>query len=234
VSASYPSAFAAYVSTYPWQWTPAMVDEWVGGTALLRLGEPASPIPAAVASLLQQYIAGRANMTTATNPASRWLFPGRRACQPCRPDHLSALLGKVGVPASAARGAAIRQQLLEMPAPVVADALGYHDKTTTPSPQRSRQSMEPIRRWRSRKVTTTPGSTRNSRQLLTSPPGFCREGRSYPGRSPLPPASCAPGREGAGASKGQPDPGHSRSARPRSAMPGCPGDPRREGAPRQR
>ncbi|MFD7405681.1 hypothetical protein ACFV7R_24060 [Streptomyces sp. NPDC059866] len=26
---------------------------------------------------------------------------------------------------------AIRQQLLEMPAPVVADALGYHDKTTT-------------------------------------------------------------------------------------------------------
>jgi LuxR family transcriptional regulator, maltose regulon positive regulatory protein len=30
-----------------------------------------------------------------------------------------------------ARGAAIRQQLLEMPAPVVAGALGYHDKTTT-------------------------------------------------------------------------------------------------------
>ena len=23
-------AFAAYVSTYPWQWTPAMVDEWLG------------------------------------------------------------------------------------------------------------------------------------------------------------------------------------------------------------
>jgi integrase len=102
-----------------------------GETTLLRLGEPASPIPAPVASLLQEYIASRANMTTATNPASRWLFPGRRAGQPCRPDHLSPLLGKVGVPASAARGAAIRQQLLEMPAPVVADALGYHDKTTT-------------------------------------------------------------------------------------------------------
>lgn len=102
-----------------------------GETTLLRIGEPASPIPAPVASLLQEYIAGRANMTTATNPASRWLFPGRRAGQPCRPDHLSALLGKVGVPAAAARGAAIRQQLLEMPAPVVADALGYHDKTTT-------------------------------------------------------------------------------------------------------
>ena len=82
-----------------------------GETTLLRLGEPASPISAPVASLLQEYIAGRASMTTATNPASRWLFPGRRAGQPCRPGHLSALLGKVGVPASAARGAAIRQQL---------------------------------------------------------------------------------------------------------------------------
>ncbi|MEU3529158.1 hypothetical protein AB0E62_35795 [Streptomyces sp. NPDC038707] len=73
-------------------------------------------------------------MDTATNPASRWLFPGRRAVQPFRPDHLSALLNKVGVPAAAARGAAIRQQLLEMPAPVVAEALGYHDKTTTRLP----------------------------------------------------------------------------------------------------
>ncbi|MEU7028942.1 hypothetical protein AB0A60_19905 [Streptomyces sp. NPDC046275] len=70
-------------------------------------------------------------MNTATNPASRWLFPGRRAGQPARPDHLSALLNEIGVPAAAARGAAIRQQLLDMPAPVVADALGYHHKTTT-------------------------------------------------------------------------------------------------------
>ncbi|WP_326770700.1 hypothetical protein OG978_44090 (plasmid) [Streptomyces sp. NBC_01591] len=69
-------------------------------------------------------------MNTATNPASRWLFPGRRTGQPLGSHHLSALLNKVGIP-TAARGAAIRQQLLELPAPVVADALGYHDKTTT-------------------------------------------------------------------------------------------------------
>ena len=65
-------------------------------------------------------------MNTATNPASRWLFPGRRASQPFRPDHLSVLLNEIGVPAAAARGAAIRQQLLDMPAPVVAGALGYY------------------------------------------------------------------------------------------------------------
>ena len=29
-------AFAAYVSTYPWQWTPAMVDEWLGDLRSLR------------------------------------------------------------------------------------------------------------------------------------------------------------------------------------------------------
>ncbi|PWI06509.1 hypothetical protein DIZ27_33135 [Streptomyces sp. NWU339] len=102
-----------------------------GKTTLLRLGEPASPVPAPVAALLLAYIADRDNMNTATNQASSWLFPGRRASRPARPDHMSALLGEIGVPVAAARGAAIRQQLLELPAPVVADALGYHDKTTS-------------------------------------------------------------------------------------------------------
>lgn len=102
-----------------------------GKAVLLRLGEPASPVPEPAASLLLDYIADRDNMNTATNQASPWLFPGRRAGQPFRPGHLSALLNEIGVPVAAARGAAIRQQLLEMPAPVVADALGYHDKTTS-------------------------------------------------------------------------------------------------------
>jgi integrase len=100
-----------------------------GDTVLLRLGEPASPVPAPVAALLLEHIANRDNMNTATNPASRWIFPGRRAGQPFRPDHLSALLNEVGVPAAAARGAAIRQQLLDLPAPVVADAPGDHGKS---------------------------------------------------------------------------------------------------------
>ncbi|MFD8670880.1 hypothetical protein ACFV1U_36585 [Streptomyces microflavus] len=86
---------------------------------------------AAAARFRRRDIANRDNMNTATNSASHWLFPGRRAGQPARPDHLSALLNEVGVPTAAAHGAAIRQQLLEPPPPVVADALGYHDKTTS-------------------------------------------------------------------------------------------------------
>lgn len=50
----------------------------------LRLGDPPSPVPEPVASLLLNYIATRDNMNTATNRASRWLFPGRRADQPCQ------------------------------------------------------------------------------------------------------------------------------------------------------
>lgn len=100
-------------------------------TTLLQLGEPASPVPAPVATPLMAYIADRDNMNTATNQASRWLFPGRRAGRPARPDHLSSRLREIGIPVAAARGAATRQQLLELPAPVVAGALGYHDKTTS-------------------------------------------------------------------------------------------------------
>jgi hypothetical protein len=97
---------------------------------LLRLGEPPSPVPGPVAELLLNWINNRDNMNTATNPSSRWLFPGRRAGQPMNPDSLSALVNELGIPTAAGRCAAIRQHVLEMPAPVVADALGYHPATT--------------------------------------------------------------------------------------------------------
>jgi hypothetical protein len=97
---------------------------------LLRLGEPPSPVPSLVADLLLSWIQNRDNMNTATNRNSRWLFPGRRAGQPMRADSLAALVNDLGIPTVAGRASAIRQHVLEMPAPVVADALGYHQVTT--------------------------------------------------------------------------------------------------------
>lgn len=44
------------------------------------------------------------------------------------PDTLSALVNDLGIPTTAGRASAIRQHVLEMPAPVV--ALGYHQVTT--------------------------------------------------------------------------------------------------------
>ena len=102
-----------------------------GDQTLLRLGEPPSPVPAPFADLLLEWIDKRDNMNTATNPNSRWLFPGRRAGQPMNSDWLAALVNDLGIPTTTVRTSAIRQHVLDMPAPVVADALGYHQNTTT-------------------------------------------------------------------------------------------------------
>ncbi len=107
-----------------------VTDDQHDEQVLLRLGTPPSPVPQPFAALLLAYAANRANMRTATNPSSPWLFPGRRAGQPLSAAHLAALVRNLGVPTVAGRGAAIRQHLTDMPAPIVADALGYHYVTT--------------------------------------------------------------------------------------------------------
>lgn len=109
------------------------VDDVVadGDTTLLRLGEPPSPVPGPVAELLLAWVGQRTNMNTATNRDSRWLFPGRRAGQPIHPETLGALIKALGVPSVAGRVGSLHHHVLELPAPVVADALGYHHHTTT-------------------------------------------------------------------------------------------------------
>ncbi|MGV9638579.1 hypothetical protein ACWDO0_30785 [Nocardia rhamnosiphila] len=100
-------------------------------TVRLRLGDPPSPVPGPVAELLLSWIDQRTNMNTATNREARWLFPGRRAGQPIHPETLGALIKALGIPSTAGLVGALHQHVLELPAPVVADALGYHHKTTT-------------------------------------------------------------------------------------------------------
>jgi hypothetical protein len=92
---------------------------------LLRLGDPPVPVPEPFAALLLQLAASRQNTNTATNPASRWLFPGRRAGQPLHADTLWTALRQFGVPATAARTTALRDLVHQAPAPVIAQALGY-------------------------------------------------------------------------------------------------------------
>jgi len=101
-----------------------------GNQVLLPLGEPPTPVPGPVADVLLRWIGNRDNMNTATNRNSPWLFPGRRAGQPMNPDALAALVNDIGIPTTAGRASAIRQHVLEMPAPVVADALSYAQGTT--------------------------------------------------------------------------------------------------------
>jgi hypothetical protein len=100
-----------------------------GAEVLLRLGDPPTPVPEPFASLLLAAASQRQNMSTATNTSSRYLFPGRRAGQPINAYTLYPALQELGIPTQTARTSAIRQLVLQAPAPVIAQALGYHPNT---------------------------------------------------------------------------------------------------------
>jgi hypothetical protein len=96
----------------------------------IRLGDPPTPIPPPFAGLLRTHIDHRLNLTTATNPDARWLFPGRRGGQPMTPEAVHRRLRQNGIPGVRGRTAALRQLVLQAPAPVVAKMLGYNPDHT--------------------------------------------------------------------------------------------------------
>lgn len=98
-------------------------------TLTIRLGNPPSPIPEPFAEMVRTYLTARPNLTGAANPGSTLLFPGRRAGQPLHPTSLRMRLYAAGIPNITGRTAALRQLLLEAPAPVVAGMLGYDAQT---------------------------------------------------------------------------------------------------------
>ena len=100
------------------------------GQTWLRLGYPPSPVPAPFDALLHQLADTRHHQVPA-NHASDWLFPGRGAGQPAAYHYIAGLLRDHGLPLRTARISALRQLVLAVPAPVVADALGFHHTTTT-------------------------------------------------------------------------------------------------------
>ncbi|WP_328792949.1 MULTISPECIES: hypothetical protein [unclassified Streptomyces] len=97
----------------------------------VRLGDPPSPLPKPVADLMRAYMQSRQHLPYASSRSSQWLFPGRQPGQPMNPVSLQVHLREIGVPPQRGRTSAIRQLVLQAPAPVIARALGYHDKTAT-------------------------------------------------------------------------------------------------------
>jgi hypothetical protein len=100
------------------------------GQVLIRLGDPPAPVPEPFADLLLQARGQQTNMNT-NNRDATWLFPGRRAGRPMHPNSLAELIRSIGIPGTAVRTSALRQLVLQAPAPVIAQALGFHTKTTT-------------------------------------------------------------------------------------------------------
>lgn len=97
----------------------------VDGQMLIALGDPPAPVPAPFDALIGQYLAARPNLTTATNPNSRWLFPGRRAGQPMHPTTIRLRFQRLEIPNLNGRTRAFREMLLQAPPSVVAGMLGY-------------------------------------------------------------------------------------------------------------
>jgi hypothetical protein len=106
-----------------------LADDSNGGL-LLQLGDPPSPVPEPFAGLLRQLADDREHAATPSWHAGRWLFPGRHPGQPMAYTTLHQRLQRLGFPLKQARISALRELVLQVPAPVIADALGFHQKST--------------------------------------------------------------------------------------------------------
>jgi hypothetical protein len=100
------------------------------GTRLsLGEGDPA-PVPEPFATLLMEHLASRPNMRTGSSSGSEWLFPGYRPGRHIHPNTLMQRLREVGINLLGARNAALRGLVTEVPAPIVAEMLGYSYQVT--------------------------------------------------------------------------------------------------------
>ncbi len=95
-----------------------------GDATRLRLGADWLDVPEPVAALLRQHLRNRSYMTTATNPASPWLFPGKLVGEHRSYRRLVRVLHQLGIPARTSRRAAWRELARQAPPAVLADALG--------------------------------------------------------------------------------------------------------------
>jgi len=95
----------------------------------IHLGDHPLALPGPIGALIAALVDQRPHMATAANPASPWLFPGQAPGQHIGANQLRRRLLRVGVTA-AGRQAAMHQLVAEVPAPLLAEALGYHPQTT--------------------------------------------------------------------------------------------------------
>jgi integrase len=100
------------------------------GEVHIGLGSPPSPVPQPFAEVLLQLSARRIYPNAPAKAEQRWLFPGRNVGQPVHYKALRTRLSSIGIPPRSTRVSALRQLVLQVPAPVVATALGFHYKTT--------------------------------------------------------------------------------------------------------
>lgn len=99
------------------------------GQVSILFGDPPMPVPEPFAELLLHLIANR-DYPNSASIGSRWLFPGIVTDQPLAYSTMIKRLRRLDFPIREARVSSLRQLVLQAPAPIVADALGFHQTTT--------------------------------------------------------------------------------------------------------
>jgi len=96
----------------------------------IRLGRHDIPVPAPLGALLLTLITdGKPHTGTGSPSTTKWLFPGLLPGQPITPARLADRLRALGIPVQAGRRAALTGLAAQLPAAVLADALGLSPGT---------------------------------------------------------------------------------------------------------
>lgn len=90
-------------------------------TVAVRLGGDPFILPARIASLMRRHL----SEMDRRYPASEWAFPGRHRGKHLEPLGITTRLRRIGVQTASAQATAMLQLARDIPAPVVADLLGF-------------------------------------------------------------------------------------------------------------
>lgn len=96
----------------------------------LLLGRHEVPVPGPLASAVRDLtVNGRSHRGVGSPATTDWLFPGHMPGRPITPSRLGERLRAIGIYAQPGRRAALLDLAAQMPAAVLADALGLHQTT---------------------------------------------------------------------------------------------------------
>jgi hypothetical protein len=103
----------------------------VDGETRIALGREPIPVPEPFASQLNYHLHHRPNLRTAGGAiGTPWLFPSCRPGQHLDPQTIMHRLRWLGINLLGSRNTALQELVSEIPAPLVADMLGYSDQVT--------------------------------------------------------------------------------------------------------
>ncbi|MCU1676322.1 MAG: hypothetical protein JWM93_1080 [Frankiales bacterium] len=106
-----------------------MTDILVAPKALyLSVGDAPAVIPEPFAGLVREHLHARPNMRGGNTAGSPWLFPSTRAGGHLHANTVMERLRGLGINLLGTRNAALRDLVRHVPAPLLADQLGYSNQ----------------------------------------------------------------------------------------------------------